>query len=51
MWGFVRAALLPSLPPPVVGSEAEAMFATAADQLLGARPPTFPSRGWTFAVG
>jgi len=34
VWGFLRLARLPSLPPPVVGPEAEARFAAAADQLL-----------------
>ena len=34
MWGFVRVARLPSLPPPAVGPEVDARFAAAADALL-----------------
>jgi hypothetical protein len=34
MWGFVRLARLPSLPPPVVSPEDGARFAAAADPLL-----------------
>lgn len=42
MWGFVRAARLPSLPPPVVGPEGEARFAAAADELLAGETGDVP---------
>jgi hypothetical protein len=42
MWGFVRLARLPSLPPPVVGPEDEARFAAAADPLLAGEAVEVP---------
>jgi hypothetical protein len=42
MWGFVRFARLPSLPPPVVSPEAEARFATAAEALLAGESAEVP---------
>jgi hypothetical protein len=42
MWGFVRAARLPSLTPPVVGPQDEARFAAAADQLLAGETDEVP---------
>jgi hypothetical protein len=42
MWAFLRLARLPSLPPPVVGPEAETRFAAAADQLLAGETVEIP---------
>jgi hypothetical protein len=42
VWGCLRLARLPSLPPPAVGHEAEAMFAAAADELLAGKTVTLP---------
>jgi hypothetical protein len=42
MWGYLRLARLPSLPPPVVGPEAEARFAAAADDLLAGHSVAVP---------
>ena len=42
MWGFVRAARLPSLPPPVVGPKDETRFAAAADSLLAGEKVEVP---------
>jgi hypothetical protein len=42
MWGFVRAARLPSLPPPAVGPEAQARFAATADRLLAGETAEIP---------
>jgi hypothetical protein len=48
MWGFVRLARLPSLPPPVVGPEDEARFAAAADLLLASEAVEVPRRRLDF---
>ena len=48
MWGFVRLARLPSLPPPVVGPEDEARFAAAADPLLAGEAVEVPRRRLDF---
>jgi hypothetical protein len=42
VWGSLRLALLPSLPPPVVGPDAEARFAAAADALLAGEAVAVP---------
>jgi hypothetical protein len=42
VWGCLRLARLPSLPPPVVGLEAEARFATAADALFAGETTSVP---------
>jgi hypothetical protein len=42
VWGCLRLARLPSLPPPVVGPEAEAGFAAAADALLAGETTEVP---------
>jgi hypothetical protein len=42
VWGCVRLARLPSLPPPVVDRETEARFAAIADSLLSGEPPAVP---------
>lgn len=42
VWGCLRLARLPSLPPPVVDREAEARFAAVADELLAGEPVAIP---------
>lgn len=42
VWGCLRLARLPSLPPPVVDPEVEARFAAAADELLAGEPAAVP---------
>ena len=42
VWGCLRLARLPSLPPPVVGPEAEARFDAIADALLAGEPVAIP---------
>lgn len=42
VWGCLRLARLPSLPPPVVDPEAEARFAAAADALLAGETIAVP---------
>jgi hypothetical protein len=42
VWGCLRLARLPSLPPPVVGAEAEAAYASVADALLAGEPVEVP---------
>jgi hypothetical protein len=42
VWGCLRLARLPSLPPPVVDPEAEARFAAVADELLAGEPVAIP---------
>jgi hypothetical protein len=42
VWGCLRLARLPSLPPRVVDPEAEARFATLADKLLAGDPIAVP---------
>src|SRR6476661_6219695 len=42
IWGFVRVARLPSLPPPAVGPEDELRFAAAADRLLAGETAEVP---------
>jgi hypothetical protein len=42
IWGCLRLARAPSLPPPVVDPEAEARFAAAADELLAGEPVEVP---------
>lgn len=42
VWGCLRLARLPSLPPPSIAPEAEAEFATAADALLAGQPAGLP---------
>jgi hypothetical protein len=42
VWGCLRLARLPSLPPPVVDAEAEARFAAVAHELLTGEPVAIP---------
>ena len=42
VWGCLRLARLPSLPPPVVDPEAEARFTAVADELLTGEPVEIP---------
>ena len=42
VWGCLRLARLPSLPPPVVDDDAEGRFAVAADALLAGEPTSVP---------
>ena len=42
LWGCLRLARLPSLPPPVVDPEAEARFAAVADELITGEPVEIP---------
>ena len=42
VWGCLRLARLPSLPPPVVDPEAEVRFAAVADELLTGEPVEIP---------
>ena len=42
VWGCLRLARLPSLPPPVVDAEAEARFSAVADELLAGEPVAIP---------
>jgi len=42
VWGSLRLARLPSLPPPAVGPETAARFADAADELLGGHTVSVP---------
>jgi hypothetical protein len=42
VWGCLRLARLPSLPPPVVDPDAEARFAAVADELLAGEPVAIP---------
>lgn len=42
VWGCLRLARLPSLPPPVVDPEAEARFTAVADVLLAGEPVAIP---------
>jgi hypothetical protein len=42
VWGCLRLARLPSLPPPVVDPEAEARFSAVADDLLGGEAAEVP---------
>ncbi len=42
VWGCLRLARLPSLPPPVVDPEAEARFTAVADELLAGDPVAIP---------
>lgn len=42
VWGCLRLARLPSLPPPVVEPEARATFAAAADELLAGQTAALP---------
>ena len=42
VWGCLRLARLPSLPPPVVDAEAEAGFAAVADALLAGETVAIP---------
>jgi hypothetical protein len=42
VWGCLRLARLPSLPPPVVDAEAAAGFAAVADDLLAGKPAAIP---------
>jgi hypothetical protein len=42
VWGCLRLARLPSLPPPVVDAAAEARFTSAADELLAGEPVAIP---------
>ena len=43
VWGCLRLARLPSLPPPVVDPETEARFAVVADELLAGEPVATPA--------
>jgi hypothetical protein len=42
VWGCLRLARLPSLPPPVVDPEAEVRFTAVADELLAGEPVEIP---------
>jgi hypothetical protein len=42
VWGCLRLARLPSLPPPVVSPDAEARFARVADELLAGEAVAVP---------
>jgi hypothetical protein len=42
VWGCLRLARLPSLPPPVVDAEDAAKFAAVADELLAGKPAAIP---------
>ena len=42
VWGCLRLARLPSLPPPAVDPEAEVRFGVAADELLAGKTNTVP---------
>ncbi len=42
VWGCLRLARMPSLPPPVVGPEADAAFGVAADALLAGETAAIP---------
>lgn len=48
IWGCLRLARLPSLPPPVVDAETEARFAAVADGLLAGHPIALPEQRLDF---
>jgi hypothetical protein len=48
IWGCLRLARLPSLPPPAVDPEVEARFAAAADALLAGEETAVPERRLDF---
>lgn len=48
VWGCLRLARLPSLPPPAVDPEAEAGFASVADELLAGEAVALPQRRLDF---